>query len=281
MNKKVAYISAIFGGYEKTCKPFVKQTIDSDFICFTDNPNIVSNGWIIDTNFYHDTHRSLVDNGLYINSTKKEGRLKILENRHSFNIAKYYKQNWHNIPRLSEYDVVIWLDGSIQIIREDVSEYMIEICSNYYIASWHHEMRGGVLFHEAYCSYLPRYMDSNYLSQWQPYQDVIGQYHQYLQDGYDEYFFYKYDRKEGRGRGDHFGVWLTCFVAFNNRNPIVIDFLNRWYLQTLKYTTQDQVGFSKVVQDTKLVPYTFPDMRFKGDEPHKDCEMFIKHEHWK
>ena len=100
MSKRVAYISAIFGGYEKTCKPFTKQTIDSDFICFTDNPNIESNGWIIDTNPYHDTHRSLIDNGLYINSTKKEVRLKPLENRHTFNLAKYYKQNWQNIPRL-------------------------------------------------------------------------------------------------------------------------------------------------------------------------------------
>ncbi len=281
MSKKVAFISAIFGGYEKTCKSFVKQTVESDFICFTDNPNIESNGWIIDTNPYHDTHRSLVDNGLYINSTKKEGRLKVLENRHTFNLAKYYKQNWQNIPRLSEYDVVIWLDGSIEIIREDVSEYMLELCSKYYIVSWHHEMRGGCLFHEAYCSYLPRYHDSNYLNQWQPYQDIIGQYHQYLQEGYDEYFFEKYPRVEGRGRGDHFGVWLTCFVAFNNKHPKVVDFLNRWYLQTLKYSTQDQVSFSKVVQDTKIVPYTFPDQRFKGDEPHSSCEMFIKHEHWK
>jgi len=281
MNKKVAYITAILGGYEKTCKPFVKQTVESDFICFTDNPNIESNGWIIDTNPYHDTHRSLVDNGLYTNSTKKEGRIKVLENRHTFNLAKYYKQNWQNIPRLADYDVVIWLDGSVQIIHEGVSEYMLELCSRYYIVSWHHEMRGGCLFHEAYCSYLPRYLDSNYLNQWQPYQDVIGQYHQYLQEGYDEYFFEKYPRQEGRGRGDHFGVWLTCFVAFNNRHPIVLDFLNRWYLQTLKYTTQDQVGFSKVVQDTKLVPYTFPDHKFKGDDPHTGCDMFIKHEHWK
>jgi hypothetical protein len=278
---KVAYITAIFGKYEKTCKPFSPQTVDSDFICFTDDPDIESNGWIIDTNPYHDTHRSPIDNGLYLNSTKKEGRLKVLENRHTFNIAKYYKQAWKNIPKLQDYDVVIWLDGSIQITSPEVSEYMLELCPKYNIVSWHHEMRGGLLFHEAYCSYLPRYMDGSYLGQWQPYQDVIGQYHQYLQEGYDEYFFEKYPRSEGRGRGDHFGIWLTCFVAFNNKDYKVLDFLNRWYLQTLKYTTQDQVSFPKVVQDTKIVPYTFPDSKFKGDEPHTECEMFIKHEHWK
>lgn len=119
---KVAYITAILGDYELTCKPFVKQTIESDFICFTDNPSIENNGWIIDTTPYHDTHKSPVDIGIYNNSISKEGRLSVLENRHTFNLAKYYKQSWKNIPRLKDYDVVIWLDGTIQITKEDVSE---------------------------------------------------------------------------------------------------------------------------------------------------------------
>ena len=46
---KICFITAIYGKYEKSCKPFVKQTIDTDFICFTDDENIISNGWTIDT----------------------------------------------------------------------------------------------------------------------------------------------------------------------------------------------------------------------------------------
>ena len=68
---KIAYITAIYGNYELTCKPFIKQTIESDFICFTDNPNIPSNGWIIDNNPYHYTHPSKLDNSIYNNSIKK------------------------------------------------------------------------------------------------------------------------------------------------------------------------------------------------------------------
>ena len=278
---RVAYITAILGDYELTCKPFVKQTIESDFICFTDNPNIESNGWIIDTNPYYDTHKSKIDNGLFINSISKKGKLKELENRHTFNLAKYYKQAWSNIPRLKDYDVVIWLDGTIEITREDVSEYMLELCFKYNIVSWHHELRGGLLFHEAFVCYLAKYMDRDYLGQKQPYQDVIAQYHSYLQDGYDEEFFLNYPRVEGRGRGDHFGVWITCFVAFNNRTQKVKEFLDKWYLQTLKYTTQDQVGFPKVVQDLNLVPYTLPDSRFGGNDPHVSTDIFIKHDHKK
>ena len=40
MSKRVAFITSILGNYELTCKPFVEQTIYSDFICFTDNPNM-------------------------------------------------------------------------------------------------------------------------------------------------------------------------------------------------------------------------------------------------
>lgn len=278
---KVAYITAIFGNYELTCKPFVSQTIESDFICFTDNPNIISNGWIIDTTPYHDTHKSPVDNGLYNNSLKKEGKLKELENRHTFNIAKYYKQAWKNIPRLHEYDFVIWLDGTIEITKNYVSEKMIQLCQEYKIVSWHHELRGGLLFHEAFSCYLEKYHDRNYLGQAQPYQDVIAQYHSYLQEGYDENFWKRFPRKEGRGRGDHFGVWITCFVAFDNREYYVTKFLDNWYLQTLKYTTQDQVGFSKVAQDLCLVPYTLPDENIKGQDPHVETDIFIKHDHHK
>ena len=50
---KICFISAIYGSYEKSCKKFVNQTIETDFICFTDNNNLISNGWIIDTTPYH------------------------------------------------------------------------------------------------------------------------------------------------------------------------------------------------------------------------------------
>lgn len=278
---RVAFITAIFGGYDATCKPFAKQTIDTDFICFTDNPDIENNGWEIDTHPYHDTHTSPIDNGCYINSINKEGYLKRYENKHTFNTAKYYKQAFNNIPRLKEYDVIIWIDGSIEITACDVSEYMLELCFKYNIVSWHHEYRGARLIHEVEACYLPRYLDKSYLNQLQPYQDIVRQYHEYIREGYDEDYWAKVEREEGRGGhgGNFFGIWLTCFVAFNNKNLDVDNFLKLWYLQTLKHTTQDQISFPKVVQDTGIIPYTLPDSRFKGDAPHYSTDVFIKHTH--
>ena len=289
--KKVAFITAIYGGYESTCKPFIPQSISSDFICFTDNPNIESNGWKIDITPYHDTQISPIDDGLHVNSLHKNNipnrlptrfitSLSEFSNRHSFNITKYYKQQWHLIPRLKEYDVIIWLDGTIEIIDITVAEYMLKLCSKYQIVSWNHELRGGMLFHEAYSSFLPKYHDQNFLGQKQPYQNIISQYMDYIREGYDESFWDNYPREEGRGKGNHFGVWVTCFVAFNNQFPQIKQFLDLWYLQTLKYTTQDQVGFPKVIQDTKIIPYTLPDQIFSGDYPHEKTSIYIKHEHF-
>lgn len=279
--KKVAFITSILGAYEATCKPFVKQTVDCDFICFTDNPNIETNGWELDLNPYFDTHKSPVDIGLYVNSIHKVGRLVELNNRHPFNLAKYYKQQWKLIPRLKDYEVVIWMDGTLELLSPNVAEYMLEMCPKYDIVTWHHEMRGGFLFHEAISSFLPKYHDTYYRNFKQPYQDVMAQYMAYLRDGYDENYFKNIERQEGRGRGDHFGVWATGFLAFNNRNEKLIDFLDRWYLQTLMYTTQDQVGFPKVCQDTKIIPYTLPDSVFTGLESHTENSMFKVHLHGK
>ena len=61
MSKKVCYITAIYGKYERSCKVFAKQTVESDFICFTDDPNITSNAvaqTLTDSNSYLNGDRS-------------------------------------------------------------------------------------------------------------------------------------------------------------------------------------------------------------------------------
>jgi hypothetical protein len=79
---RVAIISAVIGTYEKTAKPFPKQTIPTDFIMFTNNPKLINSGnWTIDHTPYHITQSSSLDTGQFINSFSK--------NRHTFNIAKY------------------------------------------------------------------------------------------------------------------------------------------------------------------------------------------------
>jgi hypothetical protein len=245
---------------------FAKQTVESDFICFTDDPNIISNGWIIDTTPYHHQNKSSIDDGTFTNSLKN--------NKHTFNVSKYYKQAFTNIPRLKQYDVIIWLDGTIEITSTRVSEYVLSNIYTYKIIGWNHEKRFGILKDEVTASKFAKYNDTIWNSQLQPYQDVEKQYEAYVNDGYNDEFF-----KNLKSHSPHLGVWITCFVAFLNNNTEVSDFLDNWYLQTLKYSTQDQVGFSYVCQKTNLVPFTLPNKNVKGDLPHAHTEFYTKHSH--
>ena len=271
-NFKICYITAIYGNYETTCKSFVKQTITSDFICFTDNKDIEKNGWIIDTTPYHTQNKSKLDNDTYVNS--------LSNNKHTFNIAKYYKQQFQNIPILKDYDVVVWLDGTIKITNEHVSEFIKNNIEKYKIIGWMHENRQGILKNEVIASDNHRYTSTFWNNQEQPYQDIFKQYHTYLDDSYNDVFF-ENTQVSNEMNKDNLGVWITCFVAFLNKDKDVSSFLDLWYLQTLKHTTQDQIGFSYVCYKTGIIPYTLPDEKIKGDTPHSKTDFYEKLDHKK
>jgi len=263
----ICFISANYGNYESTCKRFANQTVPTDFICFTDNPHITSNGWIVDTTPYHRENPSPLDDGHGINS--------LANNQHTFNVAKYYKQAFQNIPRLQPYDVVVWLDGTVEITNPKCSEYLLSNIAHTKIITWHHEYRNGYLHEEVAASrHFYRYDTTYWNHQHQPHQNVDRQYQDYLQNGYDEEFYKTMypDRK-------HFGVWLTCFVAFLNKDQDISQFLNMWYTQTLQYTTQDQIGFPYVCQKTGITPFTLPNEEIHGQTAHVVTDFYIKRGH--
>lgn len=266
----VCYITAIYGNYEATCKPFVKQTIESDFICFTNNTGIESNGWTIDTTPYHLLNKSSMDDDNYINS--------LCNNQHNFNIAKYYKQSFHNIPILKKYSVIVWMDGTLEITHDKVSEYILNNIYEHKIIGWHHEYRHGKLNEEVFKSCDgPKYQKREWLNQKQPVQNVVKQFEEYIRDGYSDDYFKDHTKKNSQ----HFGVWITCFVAFLNNDCEVTKFLDLWYKQTLMHTTQDQVGFPYVCQKLNMVPLTLPNNDISGPKPHTKTRFYIKRDHGK
>jgi hypothetical protein len=270
MDTKICFITAIYGNYEKTCKSYIDQTVKTDFICFTDDPNIEPNGWIVDTVPYHYMYLHPVYDNMnrYTNSLNN--------NKHSFNIAKYYKQAFQTIPRLKQYDIVVWIDGTLEITNSETSKWIIEKMKTEKIIGWNHEFREGVLEREVLSSTDVRYSSEFWNNQEQPKQNIMDQYNIYIENGYDEEYF-----KKRNDPNPNKGVWITCFVAFLNKDQEVTRFLNEWYLQTLKYTTQDQIGFSYVCQRLELIPYTLPDDEIKGDKPHFFTDFYIKNDHGK
>lgn len=263
---KICFITANYGSYEKSCKQFAKQTIDTDFICFTENKDMISNGWIIDTTPYHLINKNELDDNTFTNS--------ISNNKHTFNVAKYYKQSFKQIPILDKYDVIVWLDGTIEIIYDKTSEYILNNIYKEKIIGWNHEWRKGFLSDEVRGSRFFRYNSTYWNGQHQPYQDIDYQYKCYLDDGYNDLYF-----KKLKSHTPHMGIWITCFVAFLQKDKDVRNFLDLWYLQTLKYTTQDQVGFPYVCQKTNMIPFTLPNKEIHGECPHVKTMFYIKHDH--
>lgn len=251
-NKRVAYISAIFGNYETTCKVYKDQTINSDFIMFTDNSNIERNNWKLDTKPYHVDYPNYLDDGKCHNSLQK--------NKHTFNIAKYYKQSFHLIPILKEdYDIVVWIDGTIEIIDENFTNFIIDKFKNGYdMISVNHTERKNLLKNEVDASHTERYTSTHWNGQDQPFQDVDSQYKHYINDGY-------------RDDEENSNVWITCLVAFDMNNPKTVNFLEFWYEQTLKFTTQDQISFPYCVQKMNMNVFTIEE----------NNTIFIKHSHGK
>lgn len=260
---KLAYITAIYGSYESSCKPFRPQSIPSDFICFTDNPNITANGWQVDATPYHIQTPSPLDTGDHKNSMRS--------NKHTFNIAKYYKQAFQNIPRLQNYDIIVWIDGTLEITNPDTSLFVYNsIKAGKNVLVFEHEYRSGILNDEVINStYNLKYMSTNWNNQDQPYQDINSQYSSYINDGYSDSFW-----KTKFPQQPNAGVWITCFVAFDMRNPETRVFLDKWYTQTLVHTTQDQIGFPYALWKTSITPESLV-----GSQPHQNTQFYIKHEH--
>jgi hypothetical protein len=261
---KIAFITAIYGGYETSCKLFLPQTIPTDFICFTDNPNLKSNGWDIDTHPYHITHKSHLDNGTCLNSYENT--------KHTFILAKYYKQGFQNIPKLKDYDVVVWVDGSIRIQNERTSKYVFDNIIEHKVMLFEHSWRDGSLYSESKAGDFPRYTSTFWNNQSQPFQDVFKQYQLYINDGYDETYF-----KSRVPNRPHIGIWVTCFIGWNNKDRIVKKFLDKWYSETLNVCSHEQVSFSYVSQKLDIIPYTLPDSNIRGTFESNDFYSKLAH----
>ncbi len=243
MMSVVCFITAVFGKYVKECQPFVSQTIPSDFICFTDNSYLQSNGWILDTQDYHNH---------YVHS--KNPKI----------ISKFYKQSWYHIPMLSKYAVVIWLNANIEIISRRVSEYIIQKLRKYPIVAWHNNLRYGRISEDInICKKLEKYASAS---------NILLQYQDYIDDGFKETYF-----KELYAYSEHIGVWYTSFIAFVNNNSLIKDFLDGWFTETLKYESNyDRLSFAYICYKKNMMPYTLPDKKVYGI-PHLTTEFYIRH----
>ena len=255
---KIAFISANYGGYEKTCKPFAPQTVPCDWIMFTDEPDMVPNGWQVDVTPYHVLHRPSIDASC-VNA----------HNTHTFCTAKFYKQSWHRIPRLAQYDTVIWLDGTIEVTNQEAAAITHARAQESNIVSWTHEYHSTMPLEVLASENSGRYTTLFWFAQVQPYQDVRAQFNAYVAEGYTDDFFTSTGRQP---------ISVTCYLAVNRKWAAHLAFLDVWYMETMRHTTQDQISFPYVCWKLGVLPYMFPDAHVPG-AGHTQTALYIKRNH--
>lgn len=199
MLASIVFITAVFGTYEKSAKLMHPQDIKADWICFTNNTKLIANGWQLDFTPYHETHPSPLDDGRMVNTYRNKSHPV-----HPFLAAKYYKQAFQNIPRLKDYKVVVWLDGTVEIEVPVVASFLMNkiINQSFPIVGFHHEMRQGRMGPEVSASWAEKYYGQNWLGWKQPVQDVEAQYKQYLLDGYTD-SYWNHHRKKVNNTSQH------------------------------------------------------------------------------
>jgi len=288
---RVAVITAIIGGYEASCKSFPAQTVDADFICFTDNATatMVGGAWDVDTTPYHFdypsafdcqflhslsddtsafTHSNISSNGTIDDCPSLVNSLH--HNTHSYNVAKYYKQAFYNIPRLKQYDVVVWVDGSLQLTDPRAVEKLLLVLAegSYSALLFNHSTRGSLAEEVAVTANMARYCATRYLQQQQPYQDIEAQYREYM--------------RLTEGAVDKAGVWYASLVAFNMKHPDTLRLLDAWYLENLRATTNDQISFPYVLLANRINSVgTLPNDVIRGQYPNQQSSIHVKLEHGK
>jgi len=128
------------------------------------------------------------------------------EHNDNFVKAKFYKCNWNNIPELSEYEIVIWIDATIEI------KSVPELDKNTDIIVYNHSYRKDI--HSEICaSGDVRY--TNYIDG--------------LHFQYNSYPIIKW-------------LAITCFII-NRRCTAIEQMNNFWFNENIKYSPQDQVSF--------------------------------------
>lgn len=197
-NHKIALITAIFGDLDDL-NPVPEQSVPVDKFCFTNNPNIHAGefrGWNV---IHPDYPRYDLKN-----------RIK----------AKYFRTLSHTIKELQPYDIVIWIDGSIDIINPKFVAFMTQDVIKSWLVCFKHSVRD-CIYEEA------RVSKEGHKYAGEPIDEQIAQ-----------YASENYPTCNGL-------IETGCFAKVIN--PETNKIMEQWWLENIKYSYQDQISLPYVL----------------------------------
>jgi hypothetical protein len=250
----------------------------------------VNNPWIIDEYPYHldaDIWSQIDhESSIYANSVFKD-----IINLHSgsgsqdyYNIVKFYKMNFFLFPRMQQYDYVVWLDGTIEVHSDTaaltISTKLQDISTKgFHVMLFEHTR--STLEYEAMASATdkrwappppPSQSEASMHTHEQYSYDknknnVLHQLQTYSELGYSEAKWRAIDSARPL-----YGLWVTCFIAYDMREPSTQLFLQSWFTHTQLFSSQCQLSFSFLCQMNRIAdragvpfrPYSLPDGDIRG-----------------
>lgn len=256
---EVLFVTAVYGTYEKSLKHPEPQSIPTRFVAFTDRDDLVDTpGWEVHV---------VKDPASYQSSTSPCGRNDLSNNKHPFNKAKFFKQQFHTLSILRGHRIVIWVDATVHIHNGSTAELIKDLVENHgrnLIVFEHY--RGGLVEEEVKASQFPKYLSTTWAGHEQPIQNTTDQFLHYQMLGFrDKWWLNHSETPFGIVKREQYGLWVTCFVAYDMENPVSCTFLDTWWKHNVQFTTQDQVSFPFVAWKLKVFPFSLPSFEIKGD----------------
>ena len=196
-----ALYTAIFGNYDRL-KDVPRQP-GIDLICFTDDATLQHPTWQV----------------RYVQPKYAHPRLS----------AKYFKALSHVV--LSEYDEVLWIDGSFSVQDPDFARDAFQYLENAGMALFLHPDRGCIYDEAEISQQMTKYRD----------QDITGQIAYYRREGFPI----------------KAGLFAGGIIARRNDDIQIRRFNEAWMEQNEKWTYQDQISLPYVLWKLGIKPAIF------------------------
>ena len=222
---KVAVISSIFGNYDKFRDYKIKNMNEFDWYLFTDDYRITLKSIL------RMSIRRVINAKYHLENRKEYSKYKNYflnikdENVRNMMAAKYYKVQSHRIGFLKKYDYFIWLDGSIRLKENFVSNVLELINNNYELINFKHSARANVKDELEFSIFFQKYKNQNLTHQ------------------YESYKLFP----------DNMGLYENGLFIRKNTNKINKLF-NDWWVEILKFSYQDQISYPFVLWKNNITP---------------------------
>lgn len=215
-SKKTCVITAVCGNYKANIKSIDHLNVDG--YIFGDATNITYEGsrWkrCTDKYYHHDDP--------YLR-------------------YKYYKCQWHKIPLLNEYDIIVWIDSTLELKKipyEDLIENDIIMYKHLDSRSTHHEIR---LSRDA---------------RFQPYREKLRSLLRIPPINW---------------------VAMGGFVVAK-RSDKIYELNDKWFSKIVQYGPQCQVVFPGVFESMNGLKLLLK-VDVPKNDPHIECDCFIRYPH--